>query len=365
MTEPMRIAHLVPDLNFGGLQEVVRNLALGQRSLGHTVSILCWRSPSNHPEVEQELAAAGIAVGPARESGDGQLSSFRALRTRLGPEKLDVLHIHNPFEYCPHGALAGRLRRGTKVVNTLHATAMFPRFGRREKAGYRAALSLTDRVVGVCDEVGEIVGRRFHVPSRKVAVVENGIDLSRYLSLPSRQPSGEVVFGAVGRMTGVKNHQLLIEAFALARADHPNIRLRFLGGGPLEEKLAELAAERGLDGAVEFGGFSHDVGAFLRGLDVFALPSKSEGLPLSLLEAIASGLPVVATDVGGVRKVVERTGAGWVCAPGDPQSMMAAMSAAAADSDRSGRAEQARRLVADHYSAERMTADYERVYASL
>jgi len=360
----VRIVHLAPNLNFGGLQEIVKTLALGQRALGHDVSVLCWEYPAKHPELEQALVAAGVSVAPTRQNDDGRVTSFRKLRALIAPEQVDVLHTHNPFENCLHGAVAGLLKRGTKVVNTLHVDYMFNRFSRQEKVGYQAAILLSNRIVAVCDETGAGLRRRYRVPSRKLVTVENGIDTSRFLSMPLRQPRDEIVFGGVARMVDMKNHALLIEAFALARAEHPNIRLRLLGSGPLEPKLKELAAARGLDGAVEFGGFSHDVVEFLSGIDVFALPSKSEGLPLSLLEAIASGLPVVATDVGGVRKVVEKTGAGWVCASGDPEALKSAMGSAVEDAHRPDRAQRAREIVADYYSAERMTADYERVYGS-
>ena len=365
MGAPRHIVHLTPNLDFGGLQEVVKNLALGQLALGHRVTILCWEYPGAHVELEQLLVDAGATVEPARAKGDGRLASFRSLRARLARDHVDVLHTHNPFENCLHGALAGRSLRGTKVVNTLHASFMFTRFGWPAKTGYQAAILLLDRVVVVCDEmVGDVRGR-FRVPKGRVAIVENGIDTSRFLSLDRHEPRKEIVFGLMGRMAGVKNHDLLIEAFTLASAEDSRLRLRLLGSGPLEEQLKALVAERGLGGVVEFRGFSHDVAGFLQDIDVFVLPSKSEGLPLSLLEAIAAGLPVVASDVGGVPRVVEKTGAGWVCPPNDRVALKDALLAAAASSYSPARSDHARAVVADYYGAVRMTADYEAVYAGV
>ena len=293
-------------------------------------------------------------------------ASWRALRRRLGPVPRDVLHIHNPFEYSIYGALAARPPRATKVVTTLHATAMFDRFSRKRAAGFWASTLLTNRVVAVCDEIRDVAAAKFKIPARKLAVVENGIDVTHYVSIPTRQRRDDVVFGAVGRMSWVKNQQLLIEAFAKVRSEHPSCRLRLLGSDPIEEpRLKALATTLGLDEAVEFCGFSHDVRGFLSEIDVFALPSRSEGLPLSLLEAIASGLPVVATDVGGVRKVVETTQSGRVCASNDVDALAAIMTATILDPDRLRNAGRSRQIVAERYSVERMTEDYDQLYRVL
>ena len=276
------------------------------------------------------------------------------------------MHIHNPFEYCFYGAVAARMRKGTKVVNTLHATAMFDRFGRKHRLFFKAGAMLTNRFVPVCQEIGEVVHARFGIPQSKLCVVENGTDVTRYLSVPDRVICDDVVFGAVGRMSAVKNQQLLVRAFALTRLTHPNTRLRFLGGAESEApKLAALAVELGVSDVVEFCPFYHDVSGFLSEIDVFVLPSKSEGLPISLLEAIAAGLPSIATDVGGVRKVMEMTRGGRVCPSDAPDAMSDAMRAVIDDGGRYRAAAGARLAVVEHYSATRMADDYERVYRSL
>src|SRR5260221_2626946 len=135
-------------------------------------------------------------------------------------------------------------------------------------------------------------------------------------------------------MAKVKNHRLLIEAFAAARAKHPQIRLRLLGGGSLETELRQRASELGVASDVEFCPFRPDPSGVLGELDVFCLSSDSEGLPVSLLEALAPGLPVVATKVGGVPDVVARTESGWLSPPGDVAAFTAALEQAIAAPDR-------------------------------
>jgi glycosyltransferase involved in cell wall biosynthesis len=368
----MRIFHLVPNLNFGGLQKVVRLLAVHQRQSGHAVTIGCWTNASNHPEAECELDRAGARIVYLRRTPDGGMSSDRMallqrLKRHLGGKNADILHVHNPFGYYLYGALASRMAGGTKVLNTIHLTAMFdrPGFGRRGRAQFWTAAMLTDGIISVCSEVDTFLRERFFLPRNKFFVVENGIDLRPFLAVPDRRLRNEIVFGFAGRMDPEKNHRVLIEAFARVWRDHGSVRLRLLGGGALEQRLKQQVQNLGLHEVVEFRGFSHDVPGFLAGIDIYVLPSDFEALPLSLLEAIASGLPVVATSVGGVPGIVQNTGSGWLCAPDNAEALSAAMRSAIASRDNPGRAERARRAVAEQYSAERMARDYERLYSKV
>jgi glycosyltransferase involved in cell wall biosynthesis len=363
----MRIAHLVPNLNFGGLQEVARGLVLGLKQRGHDVFVITWSGPSNHPEAEQALIKAGIPIEHLRWSPHTRLTSFRHLRRCLKAGNFDIFHVHNPFNYYLYGAVAARLVGVPKVVETLQATAMFDpgRLGKWDKSLFWVAAVLSDRVVSCCAEVEAVLRRRFPLPARKLAVVDNGIDLSRFLAVPPRASRPEVVFGTVGRMTPVKNHRVLVEAFALARRKYSHIRLHLLGGGPLQPELQERVRELDLSHSVQFLGYSDNVPGFLAGLDVYVLCSNSEGLPLSLMEAIAAGLPVVSTEVGGAPGIVRRTDSGWLCPPNNPQALMAAMELAICYPERIERGERARRFAAESYSMALMTSHYEKLYESL
>lgn len=368
----MRIFHLVPNLNYGGLQKVVRLLALHQIKAGHSVTIGSWNNDNNHPEAERELQQAGARIVYLRRGPDGRMAhgkkySLLKLKGYLGAANADILHVHNPFDYYIYGALAARIARRTKIVYTVHAAVMFdhPGFGRKGRARFRIAAMLTHGLVSVCTETDAYLRKRFFLPGKKLFVVDNGIDLTPFLAVPDRSPREEIVFGCAGRMSPEKNHRLLIEAFALARRKYGNVRLRLLGGGRLEEQLKERVHGLGLDDAVEFCGFSDDVPGFLGSLDIFVLPSDWETLPLCLMEAIASGLPVVSTSVGGVPAIVKNTDSGWLCQPNNADSMLSAMELAMSAPDRRNRAKRARKLVAELYSAERMAAGYEAVYTSL
>jgi glycosyltransferase involved in cell wall biosynthesis len=292
---------------------------------------------------------------------------FRILKTHLAARKPDLLHIHNPLDHYPFGVLTARVLGQIAIVNTLHGTNQFDHWswGRKARVKYWICAMLSDKVVSVCPEVERVVRSKYVLPRKKLSVVENGIDLSRFLAVPARDLRQQVVFGTVALMRPEKNHRLLIESFALARHTYGNIRLRLLGSGRLEPELRALVSKLGLNDVVEFCGYSHDVAGFLGSLDIFVLPSSTEGQPLSLIEAIASGLPVVATDVGGVRNIVQNTRSGWLCPPDNTDAFVEAMQSAITCSERREWAERARQMVAERYSAERMARDYERLYHEL
>src|ERR1700722_8193914 len=155
----MRIFHLVPNLNYGGLQKVVQLLALRQIRSGHSVTIGSWSNENNHPEAERELERAGArVVYPRRGAGGrmahGRKNSVLKLKSYLGAANCDILHVHNPFEYYIYGALAARIAGKTKTVNTIHATVMFdrPGFGKKGRAQFRIAAMLSHGLVSVCAE---------------------------------------------------------------------------------------------------------------------------------------------------------------------------------------------------------------------
>lgn len=368
----MRIFHLVPNLNYGGLQKVVQLLALRQLDIGHSVTIGSWNNENNHPEAERELELAGARIVYLRRGANGKMAhgkkySLLKLKAYLGAANADILHVHNPFEYYIYGALAARIAGGTKTVNTIHATMMFdhPGFGRKGRAQFRVAAALTHGLVSVCAASDAYLRNRFFLPGKKLFVVDNGIDMAAYLAVPDRAPRDEIVFGSAGRMSPEKNHRVLIEAFALVRGKCSNVRLRLLGGGSLEERLKQQVHDLGLEDAVEFCGFSSDVPGFLSSLDIFILSSNFEALPLCLMEAIASGLPVISTAVGGAPSIVNNTESGWLCEPNNAVAMRLAMEQAITAPDLRKRTKRARELVAELYSSERMAADYERVYSDL
>jgi len=249
----------------------------------------------------------------------------------------------------------------------VHAIVMFDHknFGWRGRMRFWFAGMLMDGVVSVCDEFKVYLRKRFFLPARKMLMVEDGIDVAPFLAVPDRIPHDAIVFGTAGRMSSEKGHDDLIDAFALIHRQHPNARLRLLGNGGQESRLKQQVRGLGLENVIEFCGFSRDVPAFLGTLDVYVLPSLSEAQSLGLMEAIVSGLPVVACAVGGVAKVVKSTESGWLCEPSNPESLAKAMEQAIANGNRPEQTARSRQLAVELFSARRMAAEYEAVYERL
>ena len=192
-------------------------------------------------------------------------------------------------------------------------------------------------IVVVSDSLRELVSDE-GVPEHKLVTLVNGVDLETFSGghdhVELRQKWGllntDLVVGAVGSLTPQKNHKMLIEAAARI----PYIKVLIAGGGPLEDSLNQLIKEKHLEDRVRCIGRIDDVPAFLSVLDVFALPSTTEGTSLALLEAMAARLPVVATDVGGNGKVVENGKSGFLTPAGDVNAFADKLKVCTSDRDR-------------------------------
>lgn len=361
------IAHVLNSFHVGGAEQVVVDLAGLQREAGHEVMVVGIAMAPDGPRAEQ-LRERGVAVHmvPKRPGFDfklpGKLAAFFA------KHGVSIVHSHNQLPLI-YATAAGRLHR-VPVCHTLHG-AMFDQ-GRRAWLRHLAA-KLADAHVAVSQSTADFMLKHNEVPSSKLHVVLNGIDLSRFR--PDSAARGRVraelgipkdawVVGAVGRLSQVKNHALLLRAAAGVLSD--NGRLLLVGDGPEAAPLRALAEELGISDRVVFAGERHDVPAFLAASDLFVLSSNSEGLPLSMVEAMATGLPVVSTAVGGIPALVADGETGFLVPSGDVDALAAKLAALKADPELAkAMGKRGRQLALGRYSAERMMASYMDIYEAL
>ena len=356
----MRITELVNNLEIGGAERMVVDLVLGLQSRGHVLNVICLRGAGPLARV---LCESGIEVCALGKGGGFSFEAARMLAGHMRLSRTDVIHTHNPLVHH-YGVLSARLAGVPVVVNTFHGPGNLTGFGRAQMI-FDASCRWSDRIVPCCEAVGAHLGHVTLVARRKLTVIPNGIPLERFRAIRPRRADGYFVIGSVGRLVSVKDHASLLKAFARFRSEVPHSRLEILGEGPLRSALEQTARDLGIDKNVVFHGASLDVPGFLSRLDTFVLCSLSEGLPLTLVEAMAAGLPVVGTDVGAIPELVRAADCGWLCAAGDPGQLAEALLQSLHCEARVQRGLRGREYVIERHSVESMTTGYEQLFERL
>ncbi|MBX9580843.1 MAG: glycosyltransferase, partial [Gemmataceae bacterium] len=313
MAARLHVVHGVLALDVGGLERLVLALVRAAAGAGHRVTVVCVERPGKlAPEAE---AAGAEVVSLGKPFGRHPEFVDRAAEV-LGKLRPDVVHTHQTGAALYLGRAARRLSPRPPVVHTEHGNHFRQAGGwravLRTRLNTRAAAKNVDRFCCVSAEIAAAAGRWWTVPRRKLDVVPNGIrtDLPEDLSPPSAVregleiPADAPVVGTVGRLAEVKRQDILIQALRLLAADRPAVRLVIVGDGPERPKLEALAADLGLADRVRFAGYQPRPDEYLRAMDVFSLTSRSEGFPVSLLEAWRAGAAVAAAAVGGIPAVV-------------------------------------------------------------
>ncbi|MCS7058376.1 MAG: glycosyltransferase [Meiothermus sp.] len=365
-----RVLLLVTSLGHGGAETQVVELGRGLAQLGWAVRVVCMVPPG--PKA-QDLAQAGIPVDslemqPGRPSLKGFTRMVRLVR-KFQPQ---VLHAH-----MVHANLLARLVRPFVRVPVVLCTAHnIIEGGRWRELAYRLTDSLCDLTTQVSEAGLERYLRVGAIPPRRGLYIPNGVDPKRFAPDPAvRQPlrqrlgaqDGEFVWLAVGRFVEAKDYPNLLRAFAGVVQAHPEARLWLVGQGPLLEPMKELVGSFGLEEKVRFLGARGDVPSLMNAADAYVMSSAWEGMPMVLLEAAAVGLPIVATDVGGNREVVEQGKNGLLVPPKDSQGLAMAMRALmerpAAERTQMGQA--GRALVLQRYDLERIVQRWDALYQEL
>jgi len=365
---PLRITHLVENLERGGLERMVVDLSAEQAAQGHAVEVLCLFEEGL---LAPELRIKGVPVTALHKRPGLHPAVVLGIARHLRARRTDVLHTHNAVAHY-HGVAASMLAGPVGIVNTRHGMGNAP-FQRRREMLYRLALQRTAAAAMVCESARRNFVTHRIVPEQKSRGVPNGIDVDTFrpasaeLRADTRRalgvPQSAFVIGTVGRLNPVKDHAMLLRAMARVCGASPAAHLVVVGGGALLHELGALAGELRIAHRVTFGGDRGDVQALLPAFDVFALSSISEGYSISLLEACACGLPIVATDVGGNREIVRPGGNGVLVPARDDEAMAAALLALEAQPQQRARlGEAARAWVAAHGTVRVMAQRYLELY---
>ena len=356
----MRILQLVAQTVLGGAETYGFNLAAELARRGHQTLLLGNRA--NGPLLEKPHPE-GMRVRALHRKGrlDPRILSF--LLGAIREFRPDVIHAHN-FEASAWARALGALFPRLVVATHVHSGRMVVRHPAHRIRIDRILNRRADLVIVLNQEQEVYVRERLGVPSERLRVMPNGIDTQRFRPreeaassaaglAPDADAAHPVSMISVASLTDVKNHDGLLDAFISLAPRHPGLRLILVGDGPLRDDLESKCREASVADRVEFAGLQHDVSAFLSRASIFVLPSHREALPLSLLEAMATGLPSVASRVGGIPEVVEDGRHGLLVEPGDTQALAAAIERLCGDPPlRRTMGDESRQRVVERFSLE-------------
>jgi sugar transferase (PEP-CTERM/EpsH1 system associated) len=367
---PLHVVHVVLSMTIGGLERNVLNQVREGQKLGQRVSLVCLDEPGLLAPQVDALGADLVAIGRKPGLRPGMILKVRRVLEAMRP---DVVHTHQLVTLL-YGGAAARLLRVPLVVHTEHQRESYATRRRTRLLG-RLAGRFCDRFYCLTAETADELRSARIVPDRKIRVIQNGIDVAKFLEAPDDGrdvrrslgiPADAPLIGTVGRLYEVKRQEVLIRAFARLREHVPAAHLVLVGDGPRHDELSGLARSLGMADVVHFTGFQPHSGPFLRAMDVFALTSRSEGMPQAVLEASVSELPVVASRVGGLPEVVDHGISGILFEPGDDVALANTLLDLLADPVRRrqlGAAARAR--VEKKFSVARMASEYHRDFLDL
>ena len=362
-----RVGHIVASSGFYGAERVIVLLAKAQvdGGLAHPVVISLEDSPDTRQEVGRRAQREGIDACYVRVSNAHPWWSVRALADALRRHRIDLAHAHG-YKGLILGARACRAV-GIPIIATNHGWDA-PTWRVRLYQRWEARVMRSLPVVTAVSEAKAKQVRDSGVSAHQVVVIPNGIRIPG--QTPADEPRrpldirrGVLAVGVVGQLIRRKGIDLLLQAFARVRRECDTARLVVAGDGPARGELGELAASLGVTDAVDWLGFVDDTDAVYAACDVIALPSRDEGLPMTLLEAMGHARAVVAADVGGIGEVVRDGVNGRLVPAEDPARLATVLAELLLDGperDRLGRA--ARQTVESRYSSRAMAAGYDEAY---
>jgi sugar transferase (PEP-CTERM/EpsH1 system associated) len=364
------VFHLITELDVGGAQLALLRLLAGLDRERFVPTVACLYNGDR--AVAQRIRALGIPVTDLGMTARWRWDAFGWLYRLLRHERPTILHAWMFHANLP-GRVLGRLA-GVPIIITSRRNeniggAMRERFN-------RWTAHLDDRVVAVCELARQAEIERAGVALEHVVTIYNGVDVTQFpvasvqataqarraIGMPVKVP----LVGSLGRLHPQKGFSDLLTAFAQVRQRIPSVRLFVAGDGELRDDLEAQARSLGMAEAVTFAGVRADVPEILAALDVFVLPSLWEGMPNAVLEAMASGLPVVATAVGGTPEVVMDGVTGLLVPPQDPGALARAIERLLCDPGlrrTMGRA--GRRRVEQHFDIRETVRQVEDLYETL
>jgi len=359
----MNILYIANHLNIGGITSYIYTLASGLKKKGHNIYIATSDGIMLPEFIKKGFTYLPIPIKTKKEIGPKIVMCEFVLAGSIRRFNIDIIHSHSRTTQV----LGTLLRRHTGIphVYTCHGffkrrllRRMFPCWG--------------DKIIAISEQVKEHLLDDFDVDEKQIVVVHNGIDIDKFKSQNPKAKSeikkelglgnGPVV-GIVARLSDVKGHKYLIEAMKDVLKEFPDAQLLIAGDGKEKNNLVNLANSLGISDKIIFKPEAHGTKEILSVMDVFVMPSLKEGLGLALMEAMSSGVPVIGSDIGGIKTLIQDDVTGLLVRPADAIRLSRAIVSVLKNRKMAeSLAKQASRFINENFSQEKMVLKTEEVY---
>ena len=362
----MKILFLSTHANTGGITSYLLTLTKGLIRRGHHVHLVS--SGGDHIETFQKLGAKTVILNLKTKSelNPKIYGALLPLKNYIDEQHIDVIHAQTRVTQVMGTCLKIMTRK--PCVSTCHGFF-------KNRLSRRLFSCWGDHVIAISSQVKDHLQNDFHLPSEKIVLIENGIDLEMFPLVNASQRASrrkefqfhdEVIIGMIARLSDVKGQDILIRAMPQILKHFPDTRLLLVGQGKMEGELKTLTQKLGLDNHVRFYPVVNQTAEMLPIFDVICVPSRQEGLGLSIMEAQATGIPVVASNVGGIPTLIEEGKTGLLVEAGNPDALAQAVVSLLQDKNKAQSLGQAaRRFIEEKYSAEKMVEKTVSLYKKL
>ncbi len=361
MNPPIHIQHVLLSLKPGGLENGVVNVVNRLDPERFRSSVCCLQTSG---EFAERITRSDVAVHQmGLRKGNDPMMPLRLARL-FRRTRADIVHTRNAEAFF-YGAVAARMAGVGAIIHSEHGRTLPDTF--RRMALQRWLAPLAKVTFAVSEQLRIDLVKHVRLTNGRVQVIYNGVDLGRFASTDRARArallgvgQARTVVGSVGRLAAVKNYKLLVRAIA----GIPDVDLVLIGDGPQRADIEAAAAAAGVSERVRLLGHREDVAELLPGLDVFVLPSLSEGMSNTLLEAMACGLPVVASRVGGNVELVGDGVNGMLFPSEDAEALSVALRSLCGDTGlRAAMGAQGKQRATEQFGIDAMIDRYESIYA--
>jgi len=365
---PKHILHITFNMQIGGTEQVIRNLVEGLNPAMYRSSIFCIDGEIG--PWGQELKAKGFKHFSFKRGPGLDLQLIKTLHYLIKSESVDIVHCHQYTPYS-YGCLGSLFTRAV-VLFTEHGR-LYPDSGTTKRKLINPLLQLrTSAITAISAATGQALVKHENLSATKIEVIYNGIaDLAHKFNSDDKQrlysslgiSRDSIIFGTISRLDSIKNQPMMLRAFSSALKHCQNLKLLIVGDGPERDKLEQLTLSMQLQESVIFTGFQANPQAYLYLMDVFLLPSLSEGTSMTLLEAMSFSKPSIATSVGGTPEISEHQNTGILIKNEDEAALCESIIALAKDRQlRSIYGQNARISYEKRFTLAAMSRAYELLY---